>query len=563
MPDRSNHSIRQVTLEVGRSTRSGSYELQERLGTWFWKKGQQLIEEVFNELAPPEVVLQLDWLEIDLGQLAEANLETDLEPLFRRLLREALRTQLGKVGRPWSGTVQVADSPRERIFAQWLHYLEHGKAPWWGTATRSSDEYQAAVCATLAANKKTVADLNALLRRHSQVVDRLALGHQPAEQEALLRSLGGSRLAGLFALWEQLYQWYDRHRAELHPLVRHSFHSRSEWTTASRRYTWRYLAEPQNGRNATASAILAAFLRQWWPVPDRMRTIWSPAGWAETVPSALTPVLVTWGASYSPAVAQEIRRALGITPPDANEAPAGTEPRQSEDTKSPPSSQKEDPSLQPSTEDATPDKGRADRVVPSDSLSDSEEDPAWSLATTEAQAKMDNRPPKAAKGETFYFDQAGVVMLHPFLPPLFTNLGYWKEDQFASDSAWQRAVLLTHYLATGTELPPEEELLLPKLLCGRAFELPVIQTTPFTDAEHSEANDLLQSVIRHWGAIGQASPEGLREGFFARQGKLERRSGRWELTVERKAQDLLLGKLPWGLSLIRLPWLKELIHVTW
>ncbi|MGB3799158.1 MAG: contractile injection system tape measure protein, partial [Lewinella sp.] len=167
-------------------------------------------------------------------------------------------------------------------------------------------------------------------------------------------------------------------------------------------------------------------------------------------------------------------------------------------------------------------------------------------------------------GTIFYLDRAGVVLAHPFLAPLFTALGYWQDDAFADELARQRAVYLTHYLATGERSGQEENMLLSKLLCGWPVTgAPVQLTEKLTDTECQEADDVLRAVIGHWTALGQASPEGLREGFFARQGRMEKRENGWSVTVERKAQDILLGQLPWGISLVQAPWHERMIKVEW
>ena len=71
-------------------------------------------------------------------------------------------------------------------------------------------------------------------------------------------------------------------------------------------------------------------------------------------------------------------------------------------------------------------------------------------------------------------------------------------------------------------------------------------------------------MIAHWRVLGRTSLDGLREGFIARSGKLAVRQDGWLVAVEKKAQDILLGKLPWGISVIQLPWLqKKRIHVDW
>lgn len=76
---------------------------------------------------------------------------------------------------------------------------------------------------------------------------------------------------------------------------------------------------------------------------------------------------------------------------------------------------------------------------------------------------------------------------------------------------------------------------------------------------------MMQAAIDHWGVIGQASPDGLREGFLQRDGKLENKPQGWVLTVERKTIDILLNRLPfgWSISVVRLPWMKDLLKVNW
>ena len=48
-----------------------------------------------------------------------------------------------------------------------------------------------------------------------------------------------------------------------------------------------------------------------------------------------------------------------------------------------------------------------------------------------------------------------------------------------------------------------------------------------------------------------------------REGKLTRKPFDWLLQVEQKTLDILLGRLPWGLSMIKLPWMPEMLRVEW
>jgi len=73
----------------------------------------------------------------------------------------------------------------------------------------------------------------------------------------------------------------------------------------------------------------------------------------------------------------------------------------------------------------------------------------------------------------------------------------------------------------------------------------------------------LIAVINHWEVLKNTSADGLREAFLQRRGKLSRVDGGWLMQVEQRAIDVLLNKLPWGISIIKLPWMNEMLFVEW
>lgn len=162
-----------------------------------------------------------------------------------------------------------------------------------------------------------------------------------------------------------------------------------------------------------------------------------------------------------------------------------------------------------------------------------------------------------------FFNNAGVVLLHPFLSSFFRKLELLEGKEFKNNTAQSKAVLLIHFLATGIEQPQEYEMVLPKFLCGMPANIPVDHTLTITDEEKEQANALLQAAIEHWGALGSTTPDGLREGFLTRQGKLEQEQTGFRLYVEHKTLDILLDRLPWSLSIVKLPWMNEFLKVEW
>lgn len=164
-----------------------------------------------------------------------------------------------------------------------------------------------------------------------------------------------------------------------------------------------------------------------------------------------------------------------------------------------------------------------------------------------------------------YVEAAGLVLTHPFLTELFRACNLWDKNGWKSPHAQHLAVTLVTWLGHGGIHLPEYRMMMPKLLCGMPWETP-LDTTIIPGPRHiSAGTELLEAIINHWNVVGNISVEGLREGFIRREGKLHaREDGSWQLNLEKKAQDILLTRLPWGISMIRLPWCTgKNIYVDW
>ncbi|MEL6813155.1 MAG: contractile injection system tape measure protein, partial [Bacteroidota bacterium] len=161
---------------------------------------------------------------------------------------------------------------------------------------------------------------------------------------------------------------------------------------------------------------------------------------------------------------------------------------------------------------------------------------------------------------TQFFRNAGVILIHTFLSQFFKKINLLEGKEFKNPESRSRAAVLIHYLATGQEKVPEYELILPKFLCGIPPNVPLDHMLKLTTEEKQEANTLLQAAIDHWGALGNTSPNGLREAFLQREGKLIKEETGWKLYMEQKAQDLLIDRLPWNISLVKFPWMKDLLR---
>lgn len=176
------------------------------------------------------------------------------------------------------------------------------------------------------------------------------------------------------------------------------------------------------------------------------------------------------------------------------------------------------------------------------------------------KAEADNEP---GEGKQFTINNAGLVLLHPFIETLFKNLGLVENDVFRNEDARERAVCLLYYLASGGEEFPEHALVLAKFFCGWPFSKPVDRFFQISEYEKQECISVLESVINHWEALKNTSVGELRSGFLMREGLLKKEPFGWSLYVEEQTQDVLLEQLPWSLSVVKFKWIDEMLTVQW
>lgn len=168
-----------------------------------------------------------------------------------------------------------------------------------------------------------------------------------------------------------------------------------------------------------------------------------------------------------------------------------------------------------------------------------------------------------SESEEAYVDNAGLILLWPFLVNWLTRLELVVDKKFISREARQRAAGLLQHLTTGELEPQEHQLILFKLLCGLEPTELYFFGDPVTEIEAAECNELLHAAIAHAASFGEMTVAELRESFLIRKGVLSARDGVWLLRVERMPQDKLLTKLPWALSWVKLPWLETAVQIEW
>jgi hypothetical protein len=165
--------------------------------------------------------------------------------------------------------------------------------------------------------------------------------------------------------------------------------------------------------------------------------------------------------------------------------------------------------------------------------------------------------------EPLYLQNAGLVLTAPFLPRFFSMLDMTREQAWKDTASAMRAPHLLQWLVDERTSAPEPELVLNKVLCGLGLAAAIEASIEITEREKDAGTQLLKAMIANWTVISQTSVDGLRETFLQREGQLQAEADRWNLTVQRKALDVLVDRIPWSISVVRPVWMARPLFVTW
>jgi hypothetical protein len=159
---------------------------------------------------------------------------------------------------------------------------------------------------------------------------------------------------------------------------------------------------------------------------------------------------------------------------------------------------------------------------------------------------------------------AGAVLLWPYLPRFFDQIGLLEESAFLNAEARVRGVMLVQYLVTGSTEAEELQLTLPKILCGVPLETIVPLHINLTEQERSVSEDLLNAVCKSWPPLNNSSTATLRKAFLQRRGWLtETEPNIYTLDVSPEPYDMLLDRLPWQINMIMLGFMPAPMSVHW
>ena len=582
-----NHVIAKTVFNVTADTSFDGFALQQDLSNLFWHKMSEAIDKVFENLDLKDKTLIINTLELDLGEIGIRNWQQALTDKLIEALHIALKN---RVAEAWTTTPQEGQSAdaattilqRERLFEVWLYFLKTGALPPSVSAALDEAIWHKAIAETLTLSESAERQFIELIRlsfspvpmdnqARGTALERLVLQFEEkflAQLAAILirsplEKLPEFRLSFLKFLEKQATQVSERLPIASQDRV-FKKDIRKLYSNYAKPMFWITLFQRIGTDNILKASPESLALIPFKAFFENNVELKSRAEWITFFQNSLTS-----NTNTSTLHASEKNKSI-IAKPDnfgvtewEDVCKTILEKMKKNTEFSMPGSRVSDDFKLGSSHEATGNPDQASENADLKNAMNKPKSKTRNLKLETQQPKQDSRSPNPSE-EVQYIQNAGVVLTHAFLPMFFKELKLINDKkQFRNQQAQHRAIHLIHYLASGQEGLPEYRLLLPKLLGGLRLDLPIERGVVLKKKEKKEADALLKAVIKHWGALGNASIEALREGFFNRDGKLSTTDKGQLLQIEQRTEDILLSRLPWSISMIKLPWMPEMLFVEW
>lgn len=173
--------------------------------------------------------------------------------------------------------------------------------------------------------------------------------------------------------------------------------------------------------------------------------------------------------------------------------------------------------------------------------------------------RSQNEPHLSSQG----ISNAGLLLLWPLLPQLFSQLGLWEEEQFVSDAARWQAVYGLDRLVWGEANLKEERLTLNQVLCGVSLFASVPPTVPLSVLQLQQIDDWLTAIGQQLAGWQKLSLTDIRQLFLQRAGEISTEGAVPQISVRPEPYDFLLRDWPWPMTLASFPWTEQPLTIVW
>jgi hypothetical protein len=612
------HVIQKLTVEIGLSDQQEAFALQTKITGNYQRLILASMNEVFDRLITKDEVIVIDKLEINLGHVIIQSLDEEFPPKVKAEIEDVLSKLLFEARNANGATtdIRITTSSGDAITVQakvqhtsrssfelLVYFLEYGILPW--TADRKQKPHLSELVSEAMIHHPD--KLRGVLQKLSgkrYVFRRLAFQLPDDQLQYLAAILGSAFSSALDELTTAVYKWMQAYVDEHPKKIKKGFNFSSTLKKLIWEETLVYFAA-NNGSlvNTVAeeakvlytTSVLERLFLLSGTKPDRLSVKYVRGNFDSVMKRALENVVENIGVPVQKTKGRR-KSAKGlrdISTKDKQQEEYGDEfdmdadgyadeenefqhdkNAQATDKLTGGKNKKTKASGKKSkSEEAAENKKKAaanNKKKPGERAGEDVEEEQPKLFKSKSEEEFLSQAPDLEEG--VYIGNAGLVILAQFLTGFFRNLGYVNGKEFVDDTAKWKAVHMLQWLADGDKTEEEKEeaaitehdLLLNKVLCGLDSAEPVPASIELTAEDKEEGTKLLKAVIGHWSIIKNSSVYTLRKTFLQKEGRLKKEGKDWFLYIHRdSAVDMLIDKLPWGISMIKLPWHEGIIYVEW
>ena len=542
------HYIRKQNIELVFSSEDAASEHWDSLSEFHKEEAHAIMAELFDRMVPEQRWVRIDSLKIDLGKLSIRSFRRDYLEQLRSSLEESLADAIRERPLPQADPIAVWESTI-------IHYLKYGTFLW-ETATESSslmsdqsspvrDKLEEKLIERLQSSASFSRMVSTTLHQSNSAMQRWTRQFSASFYDRVKNIL--------FQMADLSYQSFLRASVDLvEQAVAHNRKVAGRVFDKAQRLKWEMLF------SATGNSI-AGCMKEWLSetvkhkkLKESILAILSTASLADKT-EILNQLKEFPGLFY-----QEQESGLAI--PDRLdqmmvELLSNLKMKENETT---------------NTSNRRRNSEKTEEII--DEQDSREEIETDALKQNKINALRDNKTKKEFDPERvetmpveqeIYIDNAGLVLLAPFIEPFFSQFGLNAENKLEDDADASLGIQLLNLVTTGSWDEEEHRLVLNKILCGRLPQWAGYRIADTPPNAKQESVELLENIVRYWTAIKSTSPEAVQQTFLQRQGKLIFKEEQWQLSVEYKTHDILLESLPWTYSVIKLPWMQYPLYVTW
>lgn len=171
--------------------------------------------------------------------------------------------------------------------------------------------------------------------------------------------------------------------------------------------------------------------------------------------------------------------------------------------------------------------------------------------------------PNAQCSSSQRISNAGLLLLWPLLPQLFSHLGLWEKERFVSDATRWQAVYGLDRLVWGGVSPTEGRLTLNQVLCGGPCSTTVPPPAPLSLVQQQQIDDWLAAIGQQLPGWQKLSLTDIRQLFLQRAGEINLEEMFPQISVWPKPYDFLLRDWPWPMTLASFPWTEQPLTIVW